>query len=482
MRMSFTPDSLQGIFNNLKTANSAFGVAYPGEGSARQPVHTVYGGAQIFKADTAQKLGATALNALQEYAPDFVSFAQALQLRGSKKLPKSKAKIAALKKKLEKSPDATKRSQPDAWLAYMIYTRVVEKLKHEPVEDFRIDFEDGYGNRPDTEEDGHAEFTAKEVARGMAEGILPPFIGIRLKPFSEELKSRSIRTLDIFISTLVAATGGKLPRNFVITYPKVVMTEQVKALVELFEQLERKNGLEPGLLKIELMVETPQSIIGRNGEFALPKLVAAAQGRCVAAHFGVYDYTASCNITAEYQTMVHPACDFARHAMKVSLAGTGIWISDGATNVMPVGHHRAIKGGKPLTAKRKKENTEVVHRAWRLDYEHINHSLMNAFYQGWDLHPAQLPIRYAAVYRFFLEGFDTASLRLKTFIEKAAQATLIGDVFDDAATGQGLLNFFLRGIGCEAITEEEAMMTGLSMDELRSRSFVKILDKRKLMN
>lgn len=480
MSMSFTPDFVQGVFNTLKTANTAFGAAYPGEGSARQPVHTVYGGAQIFKADTAQKLGATALHALQEYAPDFITFGRALQLRGCEKFPKSKASIAALRKRLERNPEAVKRTHPDAWLAYTMYARVIDKIKQEPVEDFRIDFEDGYGNRPDAEEDGHAEFTAKEVARGMAEGILPPFIGIRLKPFSEELKYRSIRTLDIFISTLIAQTRGKLPANFVITYPKVVMPEQVKALVELCEQLEMKTGIARGSLKIELMIETPQSIIDKNGEFALPKLVRAAQGRCVAAHFGVYDYTASCNITAEYQTMVHPACDFARHVMKVSLAGTGIWISDGATNVMPVGHHRAVKGGKPLTAKQKKENTEVVHRAWKLDYDHINHSLLNAFYQGWDLHPAQLPVRYAAVYRFFLEGFDMAALRLKTFIEKAAQATLIGDVFDDAATGQGLLNFFLRGISCKAITEEEAMTTGLSISELRSRSFVKILDSRKI--
>src|SRR5439155_18177459 len=149
--------------------------------------------------------------------------------------------------------------------------------------------------------------------------------------------------------------------------------------------------------------------------------------------------------------------------MQVALAGTGIWTSDGATNVMPIG------------------SRESVHRAWKLHFDHIRHSLVTGFYQGWDLHPAQLPTRYAAVFTFFLEGLDAASERLRNFVEKAAQATLIGDVFDDAATGQGLLNYFLRAINCGAITEEEATKrTSITLDELRSGSFVKILKNRQV--
>jgi hypothetical protein len=148
--------------------------------------------------------------------------------------------------------------------------------------------------------------------------------------------------------------------------------------------------------------------------------------------------------------------------MQVALAGTGIWLSDGATNVMPIG------------------SREVVHRAWRLHASHIRHSLVGGFYQGWDLHPAQLPSRYAAVYAFFLEGLDAASERLKNFIDKAAQATLVGDVFDDAATGQGLLNYFLRAMNCGAITEHEAVaMSGLTLSELQTRSFMQILTRRR---
>ncbi|MBU6430469.1 MAG: phosphoenolpyruvate kinase, partial [Cyanobacteria bacterium REEB65] len=195
-------------------------------------------------------------------------------------------------------------------------------------------------------------------------------------------------------------------------------------------------------------------------------------------HFGTYDYTASCNITAAHQQMGHSACDFAKDVMQVSLAGTGVLLSDGATNVMPIGPHRAAPG-ESLDAEEVQENHEVVHRAWKLHYDDIQHSLRCGYYQGWDLHPAQLPTRYAAVYAFFLEGLEAASARLKNFMDKAAQATLVGDVFDDAATGQGLLNYFLRGLSCGAITETEALATGLTLEELRSRSFVQILNRRR---
>ncbi|HWP81339.1 MAG TPA: phosphoenolpyruvate kinase [Bacteroidota bacterium] len=441
-------ETLQQVLGNLEKANREFALAYPGDSPDRQPVHTVYGGAQMFKADTAQKLGGLALAALKEYAPTPAVLAKVLGLKGSAKFQQ------------------------------IIYDRVVAKLTSEPVEDFRIDFEDGYGNRSDEEEDGHAQFAASEVARGMREKSLPPFIGFRIKPLTEDLKARAIRTLDLFISTLVNQSGGTLPHGFVVTLPKVVSPQQVIALVSLLGALESRHNLAAGSLKLEIMIETPQTIFNQRGEVALPALVAASQGRCVAAHFGVYDYTASNNITATYQTMDHPACDFARTVMKVSLAGTGIWLSDGATNVMPVGPHRA-EAGKRLTPRQLKENREVVHRAWKLGFDHINHSLRNGYYQGWDLHPSQLPIRYAAVYAFFLQSLESASHRLRTFVEKAAQATLIGEVFDDAATGQGLLNFFLRGIGCGAITEKEAEATGLSVAEIRTRSFLKILQGRR---
>ena len=433
---------MQEITRGLRSSLAVFASRYPGESARRQPVHTVYGGAHLFKSDTAPRLGTLAMRSFETYAPDAQTFAHALELPGK--------------------------------LADTIYERVREKLAREAVEDFRIDFEDGYGTRPDAEEDGHAVSAALETAKGFEAGTLPPFIGIRIKTFSEELHARSIRTLDLFLTTLAEQTSGRLPENFVVTLPKIISPAQVTTLADIFDLLEPKLGLATGSLKMEMMVETTQSIINERGESNLPLLLDGARGRCVAAHFGTYDYTASCSITAAYQDMLHPACDFARHVMQVSFGGTGIWLSDGATNIMPVAPHRG-----ELTAEQEAENRSVVHRAWKLHYQHVRHSLTNAFYQGWDLHPAQFPTRYAAVFTFFLEGLDQASERLSNFVAKAAQATLVGDVFDDAATGQGLLNYFLRAINCGALTEREALdLTSLSLDELRSGSFVKILHNR----
>jgi citrate lyase beta subunit len=444
--MTSLPDTkLREYTARLEQLQQAFARHYPGEQGTRQPVHTVYGGAQLFKSDTTRKLGDLAVKALDQYAPEPHIFAEAIAL--------------------------------DPRHAETVHARVRNKLQREAVEDFRIDFEDGYGIRPDAEEDGHAQAAAEECAKGLSQGTLPPFIGIRIKTFSAELGGRALRTLDLFVSAL-ARRAGKLPPGFVVTLPKVVSPDQVAVLIDAFAELEPRLGLERGALKMEPMIETTQAILDSGGESMLPKLLAAARGRCVAAHFGTYDYTASCDITAMYQSMRHPACDFAKHMMKVAYAGTGIWLSDGATTIMPVAPHKAAKGAQ-LTPEQARENQRAVHAAWRLHADDVRHSLVNGYYQGWDLHPAQLPSRYGAVYGFFLDGLPAATERLKNFIGKAAQATLAGDVFDDAATGQGLLNFFLRGVSCGALTEQEALVTGVTLDELRSRSFLKILENRR---
>jgi citrate lyase beta subunit len=478
MKTSLPGSAVQSALRILEGPSAAFANRYPGETGRRQPIHVVYGGAHLFRAGISRRLGDAALATLEEFAPHAFTFARAIGLPGAETLPKSGKQAAAIERQFSKSPEKLRIENRAAWMAQTIYSRVVEKLHREPVEDFRIDFEDGYGNRPDAEEDQHAKLAAEEVAKGFREGSLPPFIGIRLKPFSPELRERSIRTLDLFLSAMCEATRGRLPANFVVTLPKVVIPEQMAALARLLDAIEPALGLEKGALRFEMMVETTQAIINERGESNLPRLLEAASGRCIAAHFGTYDYTASCSITAAYQVMDHPACDFAKHMMQVAFAGTGIWLSDGATNVLPAPPHRAEKGRR-LTRAQQEENRDAVHRAWRLHYGHIQHSLVSAYYQGWDLHPAQLPTRYAAVFSFFLEWLDSSAARLKNFVEKAAKATLIGDVFDDAATGQGLLNFFLRAINCGAISEEEAeRLTGVTIEELHYGSFLKILKNR----
>lgn len=477
MKFTLTTDEMNAYCQDLALSNGEFKSHYPADSFERQPVHTVYGGANLFKAGFATKLGDIALKTLDTYAPNYSVFARALGLPGADTLPANSIELAGLTKALEEDADKVRISNPPAWLAFTVYNRVLHKLKTEAIEDNRIDFEDGYGNRPDDEEDGHAASAADEVAKGMADKVLPPFIGIRIKTFSDECKARSIRTLDIFLTRLAEKTGGKLPDNFIVTLPKVVTAAQVSTCAKILETLEGKLGFPKDSLRMEIMIETTQSIINYKGENTVPLLVEAAGGRCRSAVFGTYDYTASCNITAAHQGHTHPACDFARHVLQVSLAGTGITISDGATTSMPIGPHRAPKDGA-LTPLQLDENRTVVHGAWKLHFDNIMHSLRHAYYQGWDLNPGQLPVRYAAVDTFFLSGLADASARLNAFLNKAAQATLVGNTFDDAATGQGLLNFFLRGMACGAITEQEVLATGITLDELRSRSFVQIVNNR----
>jgi citrate lyase beta subunit len=474
MKLSISTAQKSRITAELAKQNLAFQQIYPGDRPDRQPVHTVYGGANLFDASIVEKMGSAARQSLATYAPNFCVLGRVLQLDGYESLPTDVKGIATLQARLDNLPESERKKETH-WLAYTVYNKLQQKLAAEPLEDFRIDFEDGFGNRSDEEEDETAARAASEVAKGMAEGSLPPFIGIRIKPFSEDMKERGIRTLDIFVSTLASLTGGKMPANFVVMLPKVTITAQVSALVELFELLETANNIPAGTLKMEMMVETTQAIMTENGDNPLLAFVRASKTRLIACHFGTYDYTASCNITAKYQTMDHPVCDFAHHVTKVALAHTGIWLSDGATNVMPVGPHR----GADLSFDKLKENTETVHRAWKMGYDHVRHSLYNGFYQGWDLHPAQFVARYAAVYAFFLESYTDAAVRLKNFIEKAARATLTTDIFDDAATGQGLLNYFLKGMNSGAISTEEATAAGLTVAEIQTRSFLKILQNRR---
>ncbi len=353
--------------------------------AAREPVHVVYGGAHLYAPGSAAKLGRIALKTFELFG-DFPELAP-------------------------------------------VRDKVIEKLRREPVEDQRIDFEDGYGYRGDAEEDSHA-IAAAQAMKESAE-TLPPFCGIRIKPLTAASYARAARTLELFLTHL-----GDPPANFVVTLPKVTVPEQVEALLALL----------PAVLKIEVMIETPQSIS------CLSEIAAAGSGRIAAAHFGAYDYTAALGISAADQDMLHPACDLARGRMQSALVPLGIRVSDGATNVLPAG-----------------TDAQAVHAAWRIHMRHIRHSLRNGFYQSWDLHPAQLVSRYAAVYGYFRENLPQASERLRNFLDRAAQATRSGQVFDDKATGEGLLNFFRRALNCGAIEESE--LPGISRADLHGDLF-----------
>lgn len=394
-----------------------------------QPIHVVYGGAHLFKPDTAAKLSRLALQTLTQQVPDDAFFAEAFGFK-------------------------------DIALARRVRERVLKKLQSgHAIQDYRIDFEDGYGPRPENEEDSHARSAAESVAEGMRAGSLPQSIGIRIKALTPALSKRASRTLELFFSALYAS-GGSLPENFRVTLPKVTSSAQVAKLEKLLSGIEKRRKWKRGAIRIELMVETPQALFGPRGEAALPAFVRAAKGRCVGAHFGAYDYLSLCDVSASDQGLGHPGCDFARQVMQATLAGSGVALCDGATTRFPVG------------------SREDIFAAWKLSCANIRRSLSQGFHQGWDLHPAQLPARYAAVYGYFLADWEAATARLTRFLGEAAKARLQGSVFDDAATGQGLLNHVLRAHSSGAVTDEEVARTGLLLDELKTRSFGEILEKR----
>jgi hypothetical protein len=439
--------------------------------SSRNPVHVVYGGADRFTAETTEKLGGLALKSIDNYAPHFVEFANAFWFKGCEALPKYDDVIADLEFQLADNSERVKAENFPAWFAWTIYNRTIEKLNREPIEDFRIDFEDGYGIRTDEEEDNHALLASDELAKTFHNQTIMAFCGFRIKSFQAETFTRSVRTLELFLSNLLQNANGVLPNNFVVTLPKITKIEEVEVLDKLLTEFETQNNLPNGSIKVEIMIETSFAV--KFGD----ELVKAANGRCVAAHFGAYDYTASFGITAVHQHLKHDACDFARNLMQVNLSPLGIRLSDSVTTEMPVPIHK----GEKLSKQQLEENKFAVHKAWRLHFNNITHSQINGFYQSWDLHPAQLVARYAAVYSFFLESFESQSMRLKGFMDKATKATMSGNQFDDAASAQGLLNYFLRAIQCGALTEKEVYeKTDLNFNEIRTLSFEKILKKHSI--
>lgn len=401
----------------------------------RQPVHVVYGGADRFRRDTTKKLGELAAKSLAVNAGSAGALAEALGLAAS----------------------APARQ---AWLEQTVYERVKAKLAASAVEDFRIDFEDGYGFRADAEEDAAAVSAAQELAAaagaGSGAGALPEYYGFRVKSLGDETRTRAVRTLDLFLGALHKASGvGGFPARLLVTLPKVTSVEHVTDFAKLLAAHEQKFELPTNTLRMEILIETPQAL------HRLPEIADAGGERLFGAHLGAYDFMSFLGITAARQTLDHLACDTARMAMKIAFAAKPIFLSDGATTAIPV--------GEPA----------VVHAAWRTCFANITRALTHGFYQGWDLHPAQLVPRYAATYAFFLDALGPATHRLKAFMDKATQATLVGHVFDDAASAQGLVNFFLQAHGCGAITAAEAEASGLGLAELKKWSFAKIMADRR---
>ena len=469
-------DDAGDLLERLHRAQAIAERHWDGPRATRQPAHTVYWGAHVVAPDVVARLGDAARRSFERHAPDPIALARALGFPGSETFTPETAPLAATEERFLADPDGLRDADPDLWLAWAVHARVRAKLEREPVEDLRIDFEDGYGVRDDAEEDGHAETCARIVADCVRAGRSSPASGIRVKPLTDASARRSIATIDRFVSTLVHALG-ELPPAFRITVPKVTLPEQVDAMGELLARLELRLGLPEGSLPFEIMIEVTPALFDPHGRFLLPSFRRAGGERLVAVALGVYDFTASCNVPAAWQAMDHPMCDLARGLMMLAFAGTHVQLCDGSTNVLPVEPHAGDDAA--LDEEHRTRNREAVHAAWRLSHDHIHASLEGGWVQGWDLHPAQIPVRFATCYRFYLEGFRAAAQRLRAFLARAAAATDGAAVLDDVATGQALLGYFVRAVECGALPAAELERTGLREAEWGERSFARILASRR---
>jgi citrate lyase beta subunit len=384
----------------LAAADAALEAGFPGDRDGRQPVHTVYVPADRFDAQTAREYGRAAQTAVIGGATDFLEV-----IGGSEEL----------------------------------FDRVLRKLDEEPVEDLRIDFEDGYGVRPDDEEDAAAKAAAAALRHAIDEGVAPPFNGIRFKSLERGTRARGIRTLATFLEAL-----SELPDGFVVTLPKVTSVDQVEAMVIAAERLEPA----PDALRFEIQVETPQTVVGPDGTALVARMIHAAAGRCTGLHYGTYDYSASVGIAATHQSLDHPAADHAKEVMQAAAAGTGVQLADGSTNRVPVGDQAAVR------------------HAWELHHRLVTRSLERGFYQGWDLHPAQLPTRFAATFAFYRGGHEEAGRRLRDYVGRSSTS-----VVDEPATARALAGYLLRGHECGALTVGELRAaTGLDLANIRKHA------------
>ena len=392
----------------LAAADAALAEQYPGDRGVRQPVHTVYVPADRYTATTVPDWGRAALQALDAHGGT----------------PEQLADAAGM---------------PVA-VTSVVYPLVRRKLETEPIEDLRIDFEDGFGHRSDDEEDGAAVAAAQALAQSVHDGIAAPFHGIRFKSFEAPTRRRGLRTLDRFLGELLRARG--LTDGFLLTLPKVTSVDQVQAMVTACQWLEEAHTLPAGRLGFEIQVETPQAILGSDGSALIARMIHASAGRCTGLHYGTYDYSASTGVSAEYQSMEHAVADYAKAVMQVAAAGTGVFVSDGSTNILPVG------------------DDDAVRRGWSLHARLVRRSLERGYYQGWDLHPAQLPTRYAATYAFYRDGLDSAVERLRAYLGQGDSQFL-----DEPATAVALAGFVLRGVECGAVTVAE--LAGIGVDRSR---------------
>ncbi|TXG92304.1 aldolase [Rhodococcus rhodnii] len=381
-------DALSRIDALLEPVDTALARDYPGDDPQGQPLHTVYVSAADASPDTPREWGTQALDLVE----------------------RTTSALTAL------SDDA-------------VVDLVRETLTRRPVADLRIDFEDGYGWRGNAVEDDAARAAGATLATLAADPAGPRSLGIRAKGLAPHERARGIRTLE-----LVLDGAGGVPAGFVFTVPKLRAPEQVPAVVALCEALEQAHGLPERSLRFELQIESPQAVIAADGTVTVAKAIHLADGRATGLHYGTYDYSAACGIASKFQSLDHPVADHAKAVMLVAAAQTGVWVSDGSTQVTPQGTDDEIR--------------RAIDRHFRL----VTRSLERGYYQGWDMHPGHLATRYLANFVFFRDALSAAAPRLQAYLDRQG-----GAVMDEPATAQALAAVVLRGLAAGAFTADDVL-------------------------
>ncbi|RIJ70770.1 aldolase [Nakamurella silvestris] len=409
-----TTDQLAGWATDLADSDSAYAAAYPGP-PGPGPVHTVYVPVPRFTEGIVAGWSAAAVAAIDTEPQEWLTvLAEHSGL--------DQAGVAELDRK----------------------TRA--KLAAEPFEDLRIDFEDGFRAHrgtpaDDLDEDAHALRAAAAVEVMAGIGSLPRSWGLRIRSLGPLTRERGLRTLDLFLGRLLES-HGRLPAGFVITLPKVTSLEQVVVFAAVLAAIESAAELAPGSIPFEIQVETPQTVLGADGRVPVAAMIHAAGGRVSGLHFGTYDYTASLGILGAYQNLRHPVADFAKQLMMLAAAETGVRVSDGSDNKVPVG------------------SAEEIGRRWAAHADGVRRALRSGIYQGWDLHPAQLPTRFAATFAFFRLGWVEAARRLADYHHSVTTGVL-----DEPATAFALARHLAAALSCGAVEAAELLaVAGIDAD------------------
>ncbi|MEH3052942.1 MAG: hypothetical protein PGN13_02900 [Patulibacter minatonensis] len=395
---------------------------YPGGASTGQPVHTVYVPADRAEPGLCAAWGEQALSALDTFASSPEALAAATGLAADE--------VAG------------------AW------TPLRARLETQPIADLRIDLEDGYGDRTDAAEDADALRAARVLrAESQAPGG-PPRGGIRHRSLERATRQRAVRTLELVVGAL-AADGDGPPAGFALTLPKVVDERQVRAYGRLLAALEQAHGLPHGALPFEIQVETPQAILAADGRLPLAPMLDAGGGRVRGLHFGTYDYTAAMGVSAAHQRAQHPVAQLAKGVMRLAAAGTGVEVSDGSTNRLPLG------------------TAAQVHEGWRTHAALVEGALADGLRQGWDLHPAQLVTRHLVNIVVARRTLSGALTRLAVYFaataDGGAQTAESGATLDEPATAQALAADAVRALALGAASEAEVTAgAGVPVERLRA--------------